>query len=119
MSIEEMINLEERKKALLQRLEEIIFIKESETTFVIRSISGLFTVNTITNEFNGIKSGDFMATSLNDYLNLCIGIGFFGNKQILFFLTEGNDKAVYYSTSKVDYVNSLKELQEIGAIIIA
>lgn len=117
--MKKMSNLEVRKKALFQKFEDIIFIKKDETTFVIRSISGLFTVNTIINELNGIKSGDFMTTSLNNYLNLCIGIGFFGNKQILFFLTEGNDKAVYYSTPKVDYVNSLKELQEIGAVIIA
>ena len=117
------LSIEERKKLLLKKLEEIEIKQISKSSFIFQCWNKKFvTVNTkLSKEVHGILPGEFITTSCwDDALNLCVGLAdspdfITKDQQVLYFLVEGNSGLTGFTSitdDKGTCLTSFKELKE-------
>jgi len=113
------LNIEERKKLLLDKLEVFKKEKISEFIFTYACSNGkLLTIDTnLSKEVHGILSGEFITAYLwEDSLNLCLGISDNINpnlkgEKILYFLIEETGKISGFEFNG-QCLTTFKELEE-------
>ena len=114
------LSIEERKKLLLKKLEEIKTKTISKTSFIFPFWNKKFGIidTNLSKEVHGILHGEFITTYCwYDALNLCVGMASnpdpkANGQQSLYFLVEGNSGLTCFANPKGVYLTSFKELEE-------